>query len=1197
MRKWFTSILLVGFVLFLVQGVLAQVAEDQGNNASRKKNNHNGNKVRSVFYNYGLVGDVPPEISGEWPQGTGNEYVGDVSPLVGAEFVTPEGDTLHSVLTSDGPRGWSDGPPGISNVFWGFEPLPGYADPDQELVAMSTSLDNEGIDGIPGSGDDDGKPDTWPDVWPDQPSWLDDLGIPDWNGYFGRDVFNADQESYFRFDDARDAEFFPAITPTPADTTRKGLGFEVKARGLQWAHFMAEDCIFWLYEIINEGVINYDKVAFGMVVGTLSGGRGDSNDDLAYFELENDITYSWDFDDIGTTGWVPVNDNVNVGYVGYAFLESPGNVFDGIDNDGDALYTSAPEFNSLDFMPRPLNQGDQIVRIVPRTVTHPIYGDQIRYDREVITIDSNPFTFTTMEREVTLNLPATVGESIDPDILEENELDNFDNDFDGLIDENFEAHFDQRVNPPPESGASSKPALRHVDYFTGAGLDDPMIDEGRFDGIDNDGDWDITKDDVGRDGQLGSLVDDGPDEGEGDGIPTPGEPHFDEKDVDESDQIGLTSFDYFTPPGAVRMNNDPQLWDRLQPGFFDVIPGVAEDGDFVYGSGLFPVPAGGTQWFSFSLVYGEDFNDILNNKITVQTIYDENYNFARPPEKPRLTAVPGDGRVTLYWDSAAEASYDPVSGYDFEGYKIYRSTEPNFNEINTITDGYGRKLFYEPLAVFDKYDEYEGFFDIDFNGAQYYLGENNGLRHSYIDSTVTNGVTYYYGVTAYDHGKVLMDTLDLGNDLEIIEKPIYPAETTKSILRDQSGNIILDLNTAYVTPNDQVAGYQAPTGAGTLAHVEGRATGDVYLTLLDEFVIPDKTYEVTFQDTTWFQRQTLSYSVMDITDPANPDTIIFEDPQLIGEGTIFDGMRLTFRNDSRLLLNTDPEVSHWRNTTLNFAGNSRYWIRNADGDTLPTFSITKLECNELAGETDGIETAFDYQVIIYDEPDPNHLSIPLNTVCNNWPLVIAQEQLNFDVLNLNTNQYIDVAFSDYDGNNKLSYNDEVYFLESNPDTGEELVLTWRLALRGSSPSSLIVPTGTDTLDLVTFTPFNRDDVYRFTTQSAKIDEISESELDNIKVVPNPYVAVAKWEENDPFRSGRGDRRIDFIHVPVNSTIRIYTVRGDLVQTLKHDGNQFDGTVSWNLRTKDGLDAAYGVYIYHVDAPGIGEHIDKFAIIK
>ena len=36
---------------------------------------------------------------------------------------------------------------------------------------------------------------------------------------------------------------------------------------------------------------------------------------------------------------------------------------------------------------------------------------------------------------------------------------------------------------------------------------------------------------------------------------------------------------------------------------------------------------------------------------------------------------------------------------------------------------------------------------------------------------------------------------------------------------------------------------------------------------------------------------------------------------------------------------------------------------------------------------------------------------------------------------------------------------------------------------------------------------------------------------------------------------------------------------------------------WDMLTRDQQDLAYGVYIYHVEAPGIGEHIGKFAVVK
>jgi hypothetical protein len=56
------------------------------------------------------------------------------------------------------------------------------------------------------------------------------------------------------------------------------------------------------------------------------------------------------------------------------------------------------------------------------------------------------------------------------------------------------------------------------------------------------------------------------------------------------------------------------------------------------------------------------------------------------------------------------------------------------------------------------------------------------------------------------------------------------------------------------------------------------------------------------------------------------------------------------------------------------------------------------------------------------------------------------------------------------------------------------------------------------------------------------------------------------------------------------------VRGELVQTLHHDGSD-DGYVPWDLRTKDNLDVAPGLFFFHVDAGSIGTTVGKFAIIK
>ncbi len=52
-----------------------------------------------------------------------------------------------------------------------------------------------------------------------------------------------------------------------------------------------------------------------------------------------------------------------------------------------------------------------------------------------------------------------------------------------------------------------------------------------------------------------------------------------------------------------------------------------------------------------------------------------------------------------------------------------------------------------------------------------------------------------------------------------------------------------------------------------------------------------------------------------------------------------------------------------------------------------------------------------------------------------------------------------------------------------------------------------------------------------------------------------------------------------------------------MRELVHDGGLDDGAVSWDLKTREGLDVAYGVYFYHVEAPGGLSKTGKLALIK
>jgi len=367
---------------------------------------------------------------------------------------------------------------------------------------------------------------------------------------------------------------------------------------------------------------------------------------------------------------------------------------------------------------------------------------------------------------------------------------------------------------------------------------DGIVDESQFDGIDNDGDWDPENDDIGSDG-LGPTHEEytGPDlDGtEGNGTPDVGEPNFEITDNDESDQIGLTSF-FAAPWPNITASDDEQLWSQLVPGFFDV-PEQTKDITFLYGSGYFSLQAGERKKFAIAMLFGEDLDDILRNAQTMQKIYDADYSFAKPPRKPVLTAVPGNGKVTLYWDRKAEKSRDPIYGYDFEGYRIYRSTDPAFLEPWVITDAYGHLTFKKPIVQFDLEDGLEGPHPIAFNGIQFDMGDDDGLSHYWIDTTVQNGQTYYYAITAYDKGYD-EDFYDRGlSEYENLQ-PLAPSECTIIVDLDASGNVIsLGENVVEVVPDAPVAGYIPPNTPDDdlqfVKHDSGAATGSIIINTVD----------------------------------------------------------------------------------------------------------------------------------------------------------------------------------------------------------------------------------------------------------------------------------------------------------------------------------------------------------------------------
>ena len=1134
----------------------AQVTVDQlhGDEQYSYRNFHSGNQIRTTFYNEGYIGhrnDINPDDIGEWPINSGHNYINLIPYFLLSEVKDTDGIIRHISSEANGVVTGNDGNAASADSredgSWQCNaPLPGFANPEVQRAAMSH------------------MPETWPAAWPDKWEDVVDPGWPGaWNGYFGKDILNADQESYYVFDDYQNDEF--SFFPDSTDLDRRGLGLRGTVRGFQWSNVLVEDVLFQLVDVKNIGTYDHSKMNFGIMSGPVFGrsvkGGGDGGDDAAEFDLVRKIGWHFDGDDIGDTGWFPV------GCQGFAYYESPGNPFDGIDDDDDANLGTGKVITEELFTPRVINAGDPIVLInydtFERTVT------AMPPDGITITYLGNSYSFKAGDvfKEISANL--------------------IDDNFNGIVDESNGYIYGEGVNAVENFLFVGR---KYIDYYTGEGKDNPLIDERRDDGIDNDGNWNPLNDDLGLDGVANTG-----DFGEGDGKPTsgfqppeaypgltgklnkfglvdtylPGEPHIDKTDINESDMIGLTAFNIFIW-GNPKISDDEGLWEGYLPGFLNDY-GKFSDTDLMLGSGYFPLQTGSIERFSLGMIFGINKDDLFTNSDYAKKTYEENYNFAKAPLIPTLTVIPGDNQVTLLWDDVAEHFKDPITGYDFEGYRIYRSTDPGWNDMTPITDGKGSIAFRKPLAQFDLANGIVGFSPVAIRGVEFYLGSDTGIVHSYVDSTARNGYTYYYAVTSFDHGGPALG--------------VAPSECSKYLVVKLDGSIEKGRNVGVARPEAAALGFLNAEVSNMVLATGGKASGKIGYDIVDPRLIKQEVnYQIVFEDTVvtnsagTLTQATRNFSLIEkatgtrLIDRSRHLEIGFEQP-------VTDGFRLK-------LINL-PEVSVRSDSTL--------W----SNDSVYTAVVAPFRYSR----TLGTARAADYEIEFGEVGIDTSLSFAVSAT-----RTLPATAVNFTVRELPSGRRVRFAFWENDvtaGNagkmtafTDKTRSDQVIFLEQVGDAPD--TPTWSFTYDSASRDSLHRnPVPGEKLQIRTYKPFLSHDVYEFTTYGRRIDpELAKAQIDKIRVVPNPYVVSNSWEPLSPYNSGRGPRELHFVHLPSKCTIRIFNVRGQLVREIEHDQpNISDGTVVWDMLTKDLLDISYGVYIYHVDAGELGEKTGKFAVVK
>jgi hypothetical protein len=1158
-----TTILVISISLLFGQGKEYLGPQDPaGDIAAEKEGYMSGNRVYIYFRNTTELSDWPRVNVSKWPNNpNGLKMTDGIGLLVGAKvYIEDDGDvatldtiplteladiytkdhhTLYYLQTSY--REEMDKDP-TGTVEWGFYPVFGYFNETGEYPALSNIENSWPIGGWPSTG--------FETKWPGE-----------WNGRFGRGVTYADQESFYVVNDAQDQEnlgaednvrYFPRpgqyVGDIKPDVTIQsgvpwgGLGLRVAVRGFQWNNPQARDAIFWEYSIANISDYDMQDVAFGYWLDNSIGGDGD--DDLGYFNKDVDMAYSWDINGIGAGG-------LPTGVMGFAYLESPGLAYDYVDNDNDGL------------------------------------TDEKR--------DNEPIAIVGPTDGIT-DLAAFL-------------------DFYKLEESDLKDHWDADEDQDWEDGEDlNGDGIYQSSEYAGddIGIDGVAPGELNYNGPDIDG----------------SECNHRPDFQEGVGC----EPNFNTTDVSESDMVGLTAFRMFPIPSHAPANetfwfkNDQAMWDLVGTDSLEEYTSTISNLVEVFASGPFPLFQGRVERISMSELHSYDPLAGLNSdahtapalyelKRIVQVIYEKDYRFAQPPKMPTVTATAGDGEVVLTWDDIADTkTRDPFVGNinDFEGYKVYRSTDKYMSDPEIITDGYGTPMFKKPIYQCDLVDrsphnpnetngmthQCRGFTDFGLvNGMGYNLGDNTGITHIFVDNTVQNGRTYYYAVIAYDYGAP-----DIGPG-------ISPSENNVVIELDEAEEVrSIGKNVAIVVPHPPAAGYIAPFveteeadllgsgsitpmimaqgslqaghnyfltfGVDTVATVSGYDHGFQYVTneihIYDE---TDSTFLVYKEDsvkyvgTNFIYRDTLDYWTL------NPSGTVSTD--------IFDGMQVKI----------DPAVE-----TPEYNYDNSGWIT---GNGIMRITPSGSE---------GSKMPWKYHIVFTDD-DSAYVGVARSgTVKDESGTSIGSDKITEPALDFyiqNTSfvdtagQYelMDVVVHDVNGNDSVDWFEDRFFVGAPAGSrwrATAFIIDFQLAIEATYPQS------GDVYQVDWKRPFFETDTIRFSINSD--NEINPDSLkrgmDKIKVVPNPYVMTNMMETqvSNPFLNQR--RRLMFTHIPANCNIKIFTVSGIFVDEIIVSNTPENGIIHWDMLTRENLEIAAGMYIYHIESEMTGDSkLGKFAVIK
>lgn len=688
-------------------------------------------------------------------------------------------------------------------------------------------------------------------------------------------------------------------------------------------------------------------------------------------------------------------------------------------------------------------------------------------------------------------------------------------------------------------------------------------------------------------------------------------------------RTGLQIFDNrgiatpFMFPGDPNLDTSSTNWIESESG---------GDRRFMMSSGPFNMAPGDTQEIVAGNLIAQ--GNSANNSVTVlknadklvQTAYDINFTLAPPPPAPEVVGVGLENKVVLSWGegdslatyienfsafdtlAAAGAAADPY--YEFEGYAVYQVAN---------TSGEDPRL----IAIYDVVNNVKEISDLVYD-SQFGMivkvvkpGSDKGVRRTiqllndkYTGAKFINNKDYYFVVTAYSYNlESVPKTLESSFKVVTVRPTQFPGTRLTSAYGDSS-------NKATVT---HTVGNSEATIIPRIVD-PSKITGNTYRIVIDTVDGVKTKWSLHNQTTNtwllssanfgpgqggntyaWPEKDGIQWNVLDVKSIPNPDRSTFSLDAASSwmeayRWELTDGPQVVDPTNNGLgVITTALDLEHYLGhvaTAFNMANNVPIEIRFGPSETQKGYRMRRAGGVGTAYVIQSLNPFVDVPFTIWDITDP-----------------ASPRQLTFAWRDQNNNALYDPAEGD-DGL-EIGF---IYYRTYDAAGGQ-----WPYQGQGSDPAlwsdvatmsadadimygmSMALVTGhtfgevASKITVIPYKVLKAEDVYTVATIAPSYTtENAKSDINNIMAVPNPYFGANAYEQN------QFGRIIRFTNLPKIATIRIFNLASDLVQVINKDDNLT--SCDWDLRNKNALPVASGMYIVYIEMPGIGDKILKVAVI-